>query len=336
MAGLSRELGIDLGTLNTRIAEGKNVLLQEPTVAAILIEELKLVEIGKAALDMLGRVPDNIEVNRPMRHGVIAEFEITENLLREWVRQVTGRMLLFRPRLMITIPFGVTSVERRAVYEVGLGAGSRDVNLIQQPLAAAIGVDLPIGTPTGNMIICLGGGTSQAAVLAMNGVVSGQTTSVAGLRLDDAIIDYVRKKYGLIIGQSTAEQLKIQIGAAIPQDDQQSMDIQGQDQVSGLPRPATLTTDEIVEAIQEPLREISDTIRRVLEKTPPELISDIIDHGVALCGGTSLMLGIDRYLTSILGIPAYLVDNPTTCTVEGAAKAFSMLEVLSRNLPPKA
>jgi rod shape-determining protein MreB len=336
MAGLSRELGIDLGTLNTRIAEGKNILIQEPTVAAILLDELKLVEIGTSALNMMGRVPDNIEVNRPMRHGVIAEFEIAENLLREWVKQVTGRMLLFRPRLMISIPFGITSVERRAVYEAGLGAGSRDVNLIQQPLAAAIGVELPIGTPTGNMIISLGGGTSQAAVLAMHGIVSAQTTRVAGLRLDQAIIDYVRQKYGLIIGQPTAEQLKINIGAAIPQENQKTMEIQGQDQVSGLPRPATLTSDEIVEALQKPLEEIATMIRRVLEKTPPELISDIIDRGVALCGGTALLTGMDMYLTKTLGIPAYLVDNPMTCVVEGTAKAFSMLEVLSRNLPPKA
>ncbi len=335
MAGLSRELGIDLGTLNTRIAEGKNILIQEPTVAAILLDELKLVEIGKSALDMLGRVPDNIEVNRPMRHGVIAEFEIAENLLREWVRQVTGRMLLFRPRLIITVPYGVTSVERRAVYEAGLGAGSRDVNLIQQPLAASIGVDLPIGTPTGNMIICLGGGTTQAAVIAMNGIVSADTTQVAGLKIDGAIVDFIRRKYGLIIGQPTAEQLKIQIGSAIAQDEQQSMEIQGQDQVTGLPRPVLLTTNEITEAIQPPLEAVADTIRRVLEKTPPELISDIIDRGVALCGGTSLMPDIDRYLTSSLGIPAYIVDNPTTCIVEGAAKAFTMLEELSRNLPPR-
>lgn len=336
MASLSRELGIDLGTLNTRIAEGKNILIQEPTVVAILTEELKIVEIGKSALDMMGRVPENIEVNRPMRFGVIAEYEITENYLRELVRQVTGRMLLFRPKLMITIPFGVTSVERRAVYEAGIGAGSRDITLIQQPLASAIGVDLPIGTPTGNMIICLGGGTTQAAVLAMNGIVVAETTRVAGLKMDDAIVDYIRKKYGLIIGTPTAEQLKIRIGAAIPQDNQETMEIQGQDQVSGLPRPATISTDDIIDALQEPLKDISDTIRRVLEKTPPELISDIIDRGVALCGGTSLLQGIDRYLTKSLGIPAYLVDNPTTCTVEGTAIAFQMIEVLSRNLPPKA
>ncbi len=336
MAGLSHELGIDLGTLNTRIAEGKDILIQEPTVVAILLEELKLVEIGQSALDMLGRVPDTIEVNHPMRYGVIAEFEITENLLRELVRRVTGRMLLFRPNLMVTIPYGITSVERRAVYEVGLGAGSRDVNLIQQPLAAAIGVDLPISTPTGNMIVSLGGGTSQAAVLAMNGIVSAETTQIAGLKMDDSIVDYVRHKYGLIIGQPTAEQLKIKIGAAIPQDEQHSMEIQGQDQVSGLPKPMILTTDEIVEALQKPLEEVVTMIRHVLEKTPPELISDIIDRGVALCGGTALMRGIDKYLTKALGIPAYLVDNPTTCVVEGAAKAFSMMDELSRNLPPKS
>jgi rod shape-determining protein MreB len=236
---------------------------------------------------------------------------------------------------MITVPFGITSVERRAVYEAGLGAGSRDVNLIQQPLAGAIGIDLPIGTPTGNMIICLGGGTSQAAVLAMHGIVSAETSRVAGFAFDEAIIGYVRRKYGLIIGQPTAEQIKIRIGAAIPQDNQQSMQIQGQDQISGLPKPATLTTDEVVEALQTPLDNIAGMIRHVLEKTPPELISDIIDRGVALCGGTALLRGIDRYLTASLGIPAYLVDNPTTCVVEGAAKSFSMIEVLTRNLPPR-
>ncbi|HOE70767.1 MAG TPA: rod shape-determining protein [Brevefilum sp.] len=335
MARLSHELGIDLGTLNTRIVEGKDILLQEPTIVAILLDELKLVEIGKSALNMMGRVPENIEVIRPMRFGVIAEYEITENFLREMVRMVTGRMLLFRPKLMITVPFGITSVERRAVYEAGLGAGSRDVHLIQQPLAGAIGIDLPIGAPTGNMIICLGGGTSQAAVLAMHSLVSAETSRVAGLELDEAIISFVRRKFGLIIGQPTAEQLKIRIGAALPQDNPQSMQIQGQDQVSGLPRPATITTDDIVEALQTPLENIAGTIRRVLEKTPPELISDIIDRGVALCGGTALLVGIDRYLTASLGIPAYLVDNPTTCIAEGASKAFSMIDVLSRSLPSK-
>lgn len=333
MPYFSRELGIDLGTLNTVVAEGKQILLQEPTVVAIVVNEQKMVEWGKVARDMLGRVPENIEVTRPLQHGVIADYEITENLLKSLIKKVSGPMLFFRPRIMITVPYGVTSVESRAVREAGLGAGSRDVYLIQQPLAAALGIDLPIGTPSGNMLICLGGGTTQAAVLAMNGIVSAETTHTAGLKMDDAIIVYIRKKYGLVIGQPTAEQLKMRIGAAIPQDEQGTMEIQGQDQVSGLPRPATLTTDEIADALQEPLNDIISTSRRVLEKTPPELISDIIDRGVALCGGGALLRGIDKFLTKALGIPAYLVDNPSTCTAEGAARGLAMREVLKRNLP---
>lgn len=329
--GLSRELGIDLGTYNTQIAEGNQILIQEPTVVAIVVDEMKLVEYGTTALGMMGRVPESIEVVRPLRNGVIAEYELTEIFMREMIRKVTGPTLFFRPRLIISTPYGVTSVERRAVQEAGLGAGARDVNLVPQPLAAAIGIDLPINTPTGNMIISLGAGTTQAAVVSMSGIVSAETSRTAGLRIDDAIINYVRRKYGLIIGQTTAEQLKLNIGAAIPTEDEKTMEIQGQDQVTGLPKPASLTTNEIVDAMQPPLEEIVATIRRVLEKTPPELISDIIDRGVALCGGTSLMQGLDKYLTVALGIPAYVVENPVTCTVEGLAKAFPMLEVIQRS-----
>jgi len=331
--GLSRELGIDLGTFNTQIAEGNQILIQEPTVVAIVVDEMKLVEYGTPALGMLGRVPESIEVVRPLCNSVIAEYELTEIFIRELIRKVTGPTLFFRPRLIISTPFGVTSVEKRAVQEAGLGAGAREVYLLAQPLAAAIGVDLPINTPTGNMIICLGAGTSQAAVISMSGVVSAETSRTAGLRIDDAIINYVRKKYGLLIGQPTAEQLKLNIGAAIPGEEEKTMEIQGQDQVTGLPKPASLTTNEIVEAMQPPLEEIVATIRRVLEKTPPELISDVIDRGVALCGGTSLMKGLDKYLTVALGIPAYLVENPVTCTVEGLAKAFPLLDVIQRSQP---
>ncbi len=334
MPVFTREFGIDLGTMNIVVVEGNQILLQEPTVVAIVVEEQKMVEWGQAARDMTGRVPDSIEVVRPLQNGVIAEYEITENLLGFVVKKLSGPMVIFRPRIMITVPYGITSVETRAVHEAGLGAGSRDVYLIQQPLAAALGVDLPIGTPSGNMLISLGGGTNQAAVLAMNGIVSAETSRTGGLRMDDAIVNYTRKKYGVIIGPSTAEQLKIRIGAAIPQDEQQVMEVQGQDQVSGLPRPVNITTNDIVEALQEPLTELVTTTRRVLEKTPPELISDIIDRGVALCGGGALLRGVDKYLTKALGIPAYLVDNPTTCTGQGAARAIGMREALKRSLPP--
>ncbi|NMC52409.1 MAG: rod shape-determining protein [Chloroflexi bacterium] len=332
MPFLTREFGIDLGTTHITVAEGNQILVREPTVVAIIVDEQKMVEWGQAAKDMLGRVPDSIEVVRPLQHGVIAEYDVTETLLSFLVKKLSGPMLLARPRLMLTVPYGVTSVESRAVQEAGLGARSREVYLIQQPLAAALGVDLPIGTPSGNMILCLGGGTSQAAVLAMNGIVTAETSRTGGIKLDEAIIGYVRKKYGLIIGQPTAEQLKIRIGAALPQDTQDVMEIQGQDQVSGLPRPVTLTTDDIIDALQEPLNDIVQTARRVLEKTPPELISDIIDRGVALTGGGAMLRGLDRFLTKSLGIPAYLVDNPTTCTAEGAARALVMRESIRRSL----
>jgi rod shape-determining protein MreB len=332
MPFFSRELGIDLGTTTTVIAEGSQVLLQEPTMVAIVVAEQKMVEWGQAAKDMYGRVSDSIEVVRPMQHGVIAEYEITENMIQYLIKKVAGPMLIFRPRIIITVPYGITSVESRAVHEAGLGAGSRDVYLIKQPLAAAIGIDLPINTPSGNMIISLGGGTNQAAVLAMNDIVTAETARTGGIRMDEAIQAHIRKKFGLIIGQPTAEQLKIRIGSALQIDPPMTMEIQGQDQVTGLPRPVTISTDDIVDALEEPLNEMVGLVRRVLEKTPPELISDIIDRGVALCGGGALLRGVDKFLTKALGLPAYQVDNPLTCTAEGAAKALGMRDNLRRSL----
>ncbi len=334
MALFSKDLGVDLGTSFTRFADASQVLIEEPTVVAIDINEQKMVEAGKNARDMYGRAPESIEVARPLKNGVIADYEITELLLKWLLQQVSGPMRLFRPNVMITVPYGITSVESRAVHEAILGAGSREAYLIQQPLAAGLGIDLPIGSPSGNMVICLGGGATQAAVMAMYGIVSAETLRAGGLDLDEAIVTYVRRKYGIVVSQVTAEQLKVRIGAAVPQDTEQSMEVQGQDQVTGLPRPVTLTTSEIVDALQEPLRQVIETGRRVLEKTPPELVSDIIDRGIALCGGGALLRGIDKLLTKALGVPAYLVDNPMTCTVEGAVKALPMYNILRRNLPP--
>jgi len=321
MAVLSKELGIDLGTVRTRISEGGQVILQEPTVVAIAIDELKIVAVGQEAQDMSGRVPESLEVAYPLQNSVIADYEVTEKLLTYLIKKISGPVRFFRPKVMMTIPYGVTSVERRAVHEAVLEAVKRDVFLIQQPMAAALGVDLPFHTPTGNMIISLGGGSTQAAVLAVYGIVSADTLRVGGLELDAAISTYVRRKYGLIVAQPTAERIKIKIGAAVQQDEDASIDVQGQDQVSGLPRPLTLTTAEIVEALQDP---------------PPELVSDIIDRGIALCGGTSLLRGIDKLITKELGVPAYLVDNPLTCVAEGASIALqpSILAKIKRNLPP--
>ena len=334
MAGFSKDLGIDLGSIYTRIAEGNRILVEEPTVVAIDVADQKIVEVGRQARDMEGRVPDTIEVARPLQNGVIADYEITESLLRVLLQRVSGPIRIFKPNVMVSVPYGVTSVESRAVHEAVLQAGARDAYLIQQPLAAALGVDLPINSPSGNMVICLGGGATQCAVLAMYGIVSAETMRAGGQAMDEAIVTFVRRKYGVIISPITAEQLKIKIGAAVPQDTEQSMEVQGQDQVSGLPRPVTLTTGEIVEALQEPLRQTTETCRRVLEKTPPELVSDIIDRGMALTGGGALLRGIDKLLTKSLGIPAYLVDNPLTCVAEGTARGLGMYFVLRRNLPP--
>ncbi len=335
MALLSKELGIDIGTMFTRIAEGDQVLLQEPTVVAVDIEEQKIVEVGQSALNMLGRVSETMEIARPLRNGVVAYYEYTHSFLRLMIEQVTGKLRFFKPQVMVTHPYGITSVESRAVHEATLVALGRNssAHMVPQPISAALGIDLPIGTPAGNMVVIMGGGCTQSAVLAMYDIVSGETLREGGLNLDESIVSYVRKKYGLIIGAPTAEQIKIQIGAAVPQDEEMSMELQGQDQVSGLPKPFTLTTSEVVEALEEPLDKIFESIRLVLERTPPELASDIIDRGIALCGGGALLRGLDKLTTQKLGIPTYLVDNPITCVVEGAVKALEIFPALQRNLP---
>ena len=336
MAIFSKDLGIDLGTIFTRVAAGNKMVLEEPTMVAIAVDEQKIVSVGLEAYNMYGRVPESIEVARPMQNGVIADYEITEKLLEYLVRKVSGAGRFFRPRVMVTVPYGVTSVESRAVHEATLQAGTREAYLIQQPLAAALGMDLPINTPSGNMLVCLGGGTTQAAVLAMYGIVAAETLREGGLQLDEAIISYVRKKYGLIIGPSTAEQVKLKIGAAVQQEEETSVEVQAQDQVSGLPKPLNLGSDDILDALKEPLQDIIETARRVLEKTPPELVSDIIDRGVAICGGGALLRGMDKLLTKELGVPAYMVDNPLTCVAEGAALALdaNIYPKIKRNLPP--
>jgi rod shape-determining protein MreB len=333
MAIFGKDLGIDLGTVNTLICENDEIILHEPTVVAIDIDELKIVDVGHSAREMDGRVPESIEVSRPLRNGVIADFEVTHRMLGYFLERVSGPGRLFKPRVMITVPLGVTSVEMRAVHEATLQAGSRDVHLIQEPLAAAIGVGLPITTPSGNMVVDLGGGVTQAVMIAMSGIVAQGATRLGGLKLDEAIRTYVRKKYGLIIGPRTAEEAKIRIGAALPQDEDRTIEIQGQDQVTGLPRPVTISTSEIVEALQETLQLMVMSIRDVLEKTPPELASDIIDRGMVICGGGSLLRGIDKWLTRETGVPAYRAEEPVACIARGAYRGLGMLDRLRRTLP---
>jgi rod shape-determining protein MreB len=333
MALFGRDLGISLGSSTTVICERGEVVLHEPTVVAIVIDEMKIVEVGQAARDMYGRVPETIDVMRPVRDGVIAEFAVTQRMLGYFVEKVCGSTRLFKPRVMITVPYGVTSVESRAVHEAALQAGSREVFLIQEPLAAAIGVGLPIATPSGNMVVVMGGGVSAAAVIALSGIVAAEAVRVGGARLDAAIVAYVRKKHGLVIGSRTAEEVKIRIGAAIPADEVRTMEIQGQDQVTGLPRTISLTTSDIAEALQETLHLMLAAVRKVLEHTPPELASDIIDRGMVICGGTALLRGIDKWLTRETGVPAYLAEEPVVCVAKGASRSLGMLDRLRRSLP---
>jgi rod shape-determining protein MreB len=301
-------------------------------MVALTIEEERVVAVGQEARDMYGRHPEHIEVLRPLRDGVIADYEVTEAMLRYFFRKVRGRMNMRGPEVMLSVPYGVTSVEKRAVHEAAVRAGARIAYLLPEPLLAALGAGLPISTPAGNMVFNLGGGASEAAVLAMNGIVVADSVRMGGMRLDEAIINYVRRKYSLVIGEPTAESIKIQIGAAVNIGEELSMEIQGRDQVGGLPRTITVTTSEVVEAIQEPLAGIVSAAQAVLEKTPPELASDIIDRGILLTGGGAMLRGLDEYITQRVGVPAYRAEDPMVVTAVGAGRALEDLAFLRRTM----
>lgn len=336
MAWFTPYIAIDLGTVNVLVyTQGRGIVLQEPSVVAIQDDGDKtiIVEVGRAAKEMYGRTSENLEVMRPLRDGVIADYFVTQGMLEYFINKVTGRFHLRRPVVMISVPYGVTSVERRAVREAALAAGAREVHIIPEPLAAAIGAGLPIGTPTGNMVVDIGGGSTEAAVISVNGIVCAESVRVAGVHLDEAIIAYVRKKFNLVIGEPTAEAIKIKIGAAIELDDEMEMQVQGRDQVAGLPKTITVRSSEVVEAMQEPLAAIVNVVRAVLAKTPPELASDIIDRGMALTGGGALLREMDTLLTRETGVPAYVADNPLACTALGAGKALAELPILQRSIP---
>jgi len=334
MALLYRDLGIDLGTINTLIAEGGEIVLSEPTMAAIDVEEQKIVALGQEAKDMYGRVSEGIEVMYPLRDGVIADYEVTERILSYFIQKVCGPVRIFKPRAMVTVPYGVTSVEGRAAHEAAFRAGCREVFLVPRTLAAAVGSGLPVGTPSGNMVVYLGGGTSESSVIAVNGIVVAHTVRLGGQRLDEALASYIRHKYGLVIGETTSEEIKLQVGAAIPLEQDSALEVQGRDQVNGLPRKVTVTTSDVLEALEEPLLRIGAGVRATLEKTPPELTSDIIDRGMMLCGGGSLLKGMDRYLTQTTGVPAYLAEEPVACLALGAERVLRQVELFRRFLPP--
>jgi rod shape-determining protein MreB len=332
----SKNLGIDLGTVNVLIYENGQIVLQEPSLVAVATEEddrgrINVMEIGQPAREMMGRVyEEDIRIERPLQNGVIADYEVAEFMLRYFMNKIAGRMRFFRPRVMMSVPYGANGIERRAVYEAAMTAGAREAFMISEPLAAALGAGLPVATPAGDMIVNIGGGVTEAAVISMNNIVRAASRRVGGLALDEDIIAYVRRKYNLVIGQPTAEAIKIQIGAAIDQPDEMTMEIQGRDNVSGLPRTVTMTTGEVVEALQEVLNNILGVIKEVLSNTPPELASDIIDRGITLTGGSALLRGLDDYITKYTGVPAYRAENPLIAVAVGAGRALEDQAILKR------
>jgi len=331
---LTKHIGVDLGTVNVLVwVKGKGIVLQEPSVVAIAINDNKIVAVGNEARAMLGRTPETIEVARPLRDGVIADYVVTEAMLRYFIEKVAGRWRMFKPLIAISVPVGVTSVESRAVHDAAIQAGGREAYLIPEPLAAALGAGMPIDTPTGNLVVDIGGGTSEAAVISMNGIVDFASVRVGGNRIDESIINYVKRKYNLMIGEQTAEEVKIGIGSALPLEEELTREVRGRDQVSGLPKTIVLTASEVTEAIVEPVSSIVGVVKRVLEKTPPELASDVIDRGIVMTGGGALLRGFDRLLTKETGVPCYVADNPIACVALGAGKALEDYEVIKRSLP---
>lgn len=330
---LGKRLGIDLGTANSLVyVAGKGIVLNEPTVVAVSMDDMRVVAVGNDAKHMLGRTPGNIVASRPMKDGVIADYAVTEAMLKFFIQKAVGNSFLFKPEVMICVPAGCTQVERRAALDATLAAGAARAYLIDEPLAAAIGAGIPIAEASGNMILDIGGGAAEAAVIALGGVVVHKSVRVGGNKLDEAIIDYVRREKALVIGDQTAEKIKITIGSATKLGRKEEMDVKGRDTVTGLPRTFTLTSDEVHLAMQKPLSHIVGVVKAVLEETPPELASDIIDKGIVMSGGTCSLRNLDQLLTREAGVPAYVAEEPMLAVVRGTGKAIENIDTYRRAL----
>ncbi len=327
----SNDMGIDLGTATTLIyLKNQGIVLCEPSVVAIQAGTSNVLAVGEEAKRMLGRTPGNIVAIRPMRHGVITDFEISEAMLRYFIKKVNSAKPLVRPRIVIAIPSGITEVEKRAVKDSALHAGAREVFMIEEPMAAAIGVGLPIQEPSGNMIIDIGGGTTEMAVISLAGVVFSKSVRVGGDELDEAIINYLKKNYNLMIGERTAEDIKIKIGSVYPLEEELKMEVKGRDLIAGLPKMVMVTSEEIREAMAEPIAQILEAVRITLERTPPELSSDLIEKGIVLAGGSSLLRGIDKLISEETGLPVHLAEDPMTAVALGTGKVLSEIKYLKK------
>ncbi len=326
-------IAIDLGTANSLVyVAGKGIVMNEPTVVAVTADDNKVVAVGTEAKEMLGRTPGSIVASRPMKDGVIADYAITEAMLRHFINKVMGRMRFIRPEVMVCAPAGVTSVERRAVMDATLSAGARSAYLIDESLAAAIGAGLPIAEPHGNMIVDIGGGTADIAVISLGGIVVHNTEKVGGNKLDEAIANYIRKQHNLIIGERMAEEVKVEVGSALPLDKALSVEVKGRDAIDGLPKTVSITSTEVTKAISYNLSQLVGAIKSVLEETPPELSSDIVDKGIVMSGGTSQLRNIDSLISREIGVPVHLADKPLHCVVRGAGIAIENLDKYKRNV----
>jgi len=336
MAVFAKKIGIDLGTTNTLVfVPGKGVVINEPSVVAISVLDNKIMAVGSYAKEMIGRAPDSIIVSRPLRDGVIADFRVTEAMLKYFITKAAGRFGFFKPEILVSVPAGITSTERRAVIEATINAGAKATYLVKEPVLAAIGAKIPINSPVGNLIVNIGGGTTDVAVISLGGIVSWSSARVGGNKIDAAIVDYVKKKHGLAIGERSAELIKIAIGNAIKQNSEEKINVRGRDLTTGYPKTVELSSNEITEAMQEQLREIVQTVKNVLQETPPELCSDIVDKGMVISGGGALLKNIDVLISRITGVPSRIADDPLTAVAKGAGMVLDNLEVYKKNIMAK-
>lgn len=327
----ARNIGIDLGTANTLVyVKGKGVVLREPSVVAIRRDTGSILAVGNEAKKMIGRTPGNIIAIRPMKDGVIADFDVTQTMLRHFINKSYRRRTVFLPQVVVCVPSGVTEVEKRAVLDATKQAGAKEAFLIEEPMAAAMGADLPVEDPTGSMIVDIGGGTTEVAVISLGGIVTSKSIRIGGDEMDDAIINYIKKTYNLMIGERTAEEIKIQIGSAYHTEQEEHFEIRGRDLVSGLPKVLSISSWEIEGALAEPVAAILETIKTTLERTLPELAADLMEKGIVMSGGGSLLKGMDRLVSEETGMPVFMAENPLDCVVLGAGKALSAIELLKR------
>ncbi len=330
---VTKRIGIDLGTANTLVyVPRRGIIINEPSVVAISINDKKVLAVGDEAKEMLGRTPDTIVASKPLRDGVIADYKTTESMLRYFINKALGGMRIFRPEVMIAVPAGITSTERRAVIDATLNAGAKAAYIIKEPIAAAIGANIPIGSASGHMIVDLGGGTSEVAVISLGGIVASTSIRVGGNKLDAAIAEHTRRAYGLAIGERTSELLKISIGSALPLEQKLSMEVRGRDMVTGLPKEMTVLSDDVTEAVQDELAAIIQAIKSVLQVTPPELAADVIDKGMVLSGGSALLRNLDRLVAQATGVPAYVADESLLCVAKGTGVALENLESYKRSI----